>query len=58
MGDYSLSKRTDVYLQGAWMRVSGGKTDSIVDGGYVVGAEAPSSTSNQFILRAAMRHKF
>ena len=41
MADYSLSKRTDVYLQGA-----------------VVGTDGPSASSNQFAVRAAIRHKF
>ncbi|HGO6146943.1 TPA: porin, partial [Burkholderia cepacia] len=58
MADYSLSKRTDVYLQGAWQKVAGDKTGTAADGGYVVGTDGPSASSNQFAVRAAIRHKF
>ncbi|KVR11394.1 hypothetical protein WK09_21445 [Burkholderia ubonensis] len=58
MADYSLSKRTDVYLQGAWQKVAGDRTGTAADGGYVVGTDGPSSSSNQFAVRAAIRHKF
>jgi predicted porin len=58
MADYNLSKRTDVYLQGAWQKVAGDKTGTILDGGYVVGTDGPSASSNQFAVRAAIRHKF
>ncbi|CAN0625064.1 general bacterial porin, GBP family [Burkholderia multivorans] len=58
MADYNLSKRTDVYLQGAWQRVTGDKTGTVADGGYVVGTDGPSSSPNQFAVRAAIRHKF
>ncbi|ALK33385.1 porin [Burkholderia plantarii] len=58
MADYSLSKQTDVYLQGAWQRVGGDHAGSVVDGGYLVGTDGPSATSSQFSVRAAIRHKF
>ncbi|WP_246794233.1 porin [Burkholderia perseverans] len=58
MADYSLSKQTDVYLQGAWQRVGGDHAGSAVDGGYLVGTDGPSATSSQFSVRAAIRHKF
>lgn len=58
MADYSLSKQTDVYLQGAWQRVGGDHTGTAIDGGYLIGTDGPSATSSQFSVRAAIRHKF
>ncbi len=58
MADYSLSKQTDVYLQGAWQRVGGDHSGSVLDGGYLVGTEGPSASASQFSVRAAIRHKF
>ncbi|UVS98884.1 porin [Burkholderia glumae] len=58
MADYSLSKQTDVYLQGAWQRVGGDRTGTAVDGGYLIGTDGPSASSSQFSVRAAIRHKF
>ncbi|WP_434667415.1 porin [Paraburkholderia sp. A3BS-1L] len=58
MADYNLSKRTDVYLQGGYQHAGGDKTGTVLDVAYVPGADAVSSTSNQFVLRAAIRHKF
>ncbi|SAL81115.1 porin [Caballeronia arvi] len=58
MLDYNLSKRTDVYLQGAYQHAAGDKTGSVLDVAYVPGAADVSSTTNQFVLRAALRHKF
>jgi predicted porin len=58
MADYNLSKRTDVYVQGAFQHVAGDKTGTVLDVAYVPGADAVSSSSNQLVLRAAIRHKF
>ncbi|EBA50383.1 porin [Burkholderia pseudomallei] len=58
MADYSLSKRTDVYLQGAYQHVAGGKTGTALDDAYIPGADDASSTSNQLLVRAAIRHRF
>lgn len=58
MADYNLSKRTDVYVQGAYQHAAGDKTGTVLDVAYVPGAADVSSTSNQFVLRAAIRHKF
>ncbi|KAF1028833.1 MAG: Outer membrane porin protein [Burkholderia plantarii] len=58
MADYNLSKRTDVYLQGAYQFVGGGKTGSVLDVAYVPGASNVSSTGRQLVVRAAIRHKF
>ncbi|PRX19623.1 putative porin [Paraburkholderia sp. BL18I3N2] len=58
MADYFLSKRTDVYLQGAYQHVGGDTTGSVLDVAYVPGANGVSSTQNQLVVRAAIRHKF
>jgi len=58
MADYSFSKRTDVYIQGAYQRVAGGKTGTALDMADLPGAANASSTSSQFQVRAAIRHKF
>ncbi|MGF6955461.1 porin [Paraburkholderia youngii] len=58
MVDYNISKRTDVYLQGAFQFVAGDKTGSSLDQAYVPGAQDLSSTSRQVAVRAAIRHSF
>ncbi|MPW20395.1 Porin Gram-negative type [Paraburkholderia piptadeniae] len=58
MADYNLSKRTDVYVQGAYQHVGGDKTGTVLDVAYVPGADNVSSTENQFVARVALRHKF
>ena len=58
MADYNLSTRTDVYVQGAYQRVSGNSTQSILDNAFIPGTQAPSSTGTQLAVRVALRHKF
>ncbi|SIT41753.1 Porin [Paraburkholderia piptadeniae] len=62
IGDYFLSKRTDVYLLGAYQRAVGDATvASIAPDTYGAGGtSAPdaSTTKNQVLVRLAMRHKF
>lgn len=58
MADYNLSKRTDIYLQGAYQHVGGDKTKTVLDVAYVPGAAYVSSNSNQLVIRAGIRHKF
>lgn len=58
MADYNLSKRTDLYAQGAYQKVGGDKTGTVLDHAYIPGAGGVSSTTNQFAVRAAIRHKF
>jgi predicted porin len=59
MGDYTLSSRTDVYVQAMYQHVSGASTVAApLDGAFITGADAPSSTQNQFLGRIAMRHIF
>jgi len=59
--DYNLSKRTDLYLVGAWQKANG----QTVQSGVVVPAAASigsyginSGTSSQAIAIVGMRHKF
>ncbi|HEX3381869.1 MAG TPA: porin [Paraburkholderia sp.] len=58
MADYNLSKRTDVYVQGEYQRVTGSSTQSILDNAFIPGTQAPSSTGTQVAVRVALRHKF
>ncbi|RQZ06851.1 porin [Burkholderia sp. Bp9031] len=58
MADYSLSKRTDFYLQGAYQHAGGDATGSVLDVAYVPGASNVSSNGNQLVVRAAIRHRF
>jgi predicted porin len=58
MADYNLSKRTDFYVQGAYQKVAGDKTNSILDDAFIPSSDGPSSTSNQVLVRIAIRHRF
>ncbi|RKE38283.1 putative porin [Paraburkholderia sp. BL23I1N1] len=58
MADYNLSKRTDVYVQGAFQMIAGDTTGSALDQAYVPGAQDLSSSSRQLLVRAAIRHTF
>ncbi|SDG12374.1 porin [Paraburkholderia phenazinium] len=52
-GDYNLSKRTDVYLVGAWQRASGtGAVASVAD------YDSLSASNSQAIVSLGIRHKF
>ncbi|MGU7778716.1 porin [Burkholderia sp. PU8-34] len=57
IADYALSKRTDLYVEGAYQKASGISstgTAAVAD----IGNAGDSSTSNQTLVRVAMRHKF
>lgn len=61
--DYSLSKRTDVYLVGAYQHASGHQRDQnsgkVVDAGASVGSYGvQSASSSQEIVSLGIRHKF
>jgi predicted porin len=58
MADYNLSKRTDVYVQGAYQKVAGDQTGSSLDQAYVPGADGLSSSTKQLVARFGLRHKF
>ncbi|SDV51121.1 porin [Chitinasiproducens palmae] len=54
MTAYSLSKRTDVYLQGVYQRLSG---DDVFGGAGIYGV-GQSSTDRQVAVTAGVRHRF
>jgi predicted porin len=57
MVDYSLSKRTDLYVEGAYQKASGVSSTgaaAVAD----IGNAGDSSNSHQTLLRAGIRHKF
>jgi predicted porin len=57
LADYSLSKRTDVYVEGAFQKASGTSstgTAAVAD----IGNLGDSSNSRQAVARVALRHKF
>ncbi|MGF6508398.1 porin [Paraburkholderia sp. 32] len=58
MADYSLSKRTDVYVQSAYQHVGGDRTGSALDFAFVPVADDVSSNRNQVVARVGLRHKF
>jgi predicted porin len=57
MADYSLSRRTDFYLQGTWQGVST-SSNSPLGVAWINGVSAPSSTSNQVEATVGLRHRF
>jgi predicted porin len=59
MTDYNLSGRTDVYVQGLYQHASGGGAVSApLNTAFITGADAPSSSANQFLARVGIRHTF
>ncbi|MGH8783169.1 porin [Paraburkholderia sp.] len=57
MLNYSLSKRTVIYVEGAWQHTNG-KTGTDLDAAHIVGADDLSSTGNQMVYRIAMTQHF
>jgi predicted porin len=57
MADYSLSKRTSVYVQGAWQHANS-NTGTGLDQPQIVGSDGPSTSKNQFVGRVALVQKF
>ncbi|CAG9262966.1 porin [Burkholderia cepacia] len=53
--DYALSKRTDVYVQGVYQRVS---ADGLGIGAYINGIDGASSNNKQIAVTAGLRHRF
>lgn len=58
MAQYLLSKRTSVYTQLVYQKVSGGNTGTPIDTAFIPGAAAPSSNSHQMVARIGMTHSF
>jgi general bacterial porin, GBP family len=55
LADYYLSKRTDIYLQGEYQHV---RKDGIVGLGAEINTFKPSSSPNQTVVTAGIRHRF
>jgi len=58
MVDYYLSKRTDVYIQGAYQQVVDGNTGTFLDNALILGSAGSSSTNKQAIVRVGLKHAF
>ncbi len=58
MADYAISKRTDIYIQGAFQKITGDSTGSSLDQAYIPGAADLSGNSRQVMGRVGIRHKF
>ncbi|KVL46543.1 hypothetical protein WT01_36320 [Burkholderia cepacia] len=57
MLNYNLSKRTSVYVQGAYQRATG-STGTDFDVANIVGSASASSGRNQVVSRLGMMHRF
>ncbi|HZZ05004.1 porin [Paraburkholderia sp.] len=58
MAEYFLSKRTGLYSQVVYQRLSGGTTGTALDTAYIPGAASVSSNSHQIVARVAITHSF
>lgn len=58
MAEYLLSKRTGIYAQVVYQKLSGGTTDTVFDTALVPGAAGASSNSHQVVARVAVTHAF
>jgi predicted porin len=56
-GDYSLSKRTDVYVEGVYQHASG-ELGNFGANVAAINTLAPSSTGNQVAATVGLRHRF
>jgi predicted porin len=54
---YSLSKRTQVYVQGAYQHTNG-STGTDLDSAHIVGSADVSSSGNQTVVRLGIQHHF
>jgi general bacterial porin, GBP family len=55
--DYSLGKRTDVYLEGVYQHVHGAPAGSVL-GDAMINTLSPSSTGTQVAVTVGLRHLF
>lgn len=55
--DYSLSKRTDLYLEGVYQHVHGAPAGSTI-GEAMINTLSPSSTGTQVAVTVGMRRQF
>ncbi|WP_408585779.1 porin [Paraburkholderia bannensis] len=59
MLDYDLSKRTSLYMQGAWQHVVSAHTGTDFDEAQIVDASAGASSGvNQMVYRVGIMHRF
>jgi predicted porin len=56
-GDYSLSKRTDVYLEGVFQHASG-ELGNLGANVASINTLSPSTSANQTVVAVGMRHRF
>jgi predicted porin len=58
MAQYSLSKRTSVYTQAVYQKLSAGNTGTSLDTAFIPGAAGASSNAHQVVARVGMTHSF
>ena len=57
IADYNLSKRTDVYIAGTYMKVNG-NSGTALDKAYMTASDDSSSGREQVMARIGLRHTF
>ncbi len=58
MAQYYLSKRTTLYTQYVYQRVSGGTTESALDQALIPGTSGAASGGTQMLVRVGINHAF
>ncbi|MCO1382813.1 porin [Burkholderia multivorans] len=58
MAQYLLSKRTSIYSQYVYQRVSGGTTQSALDTAFIPGTAGAASGQSQMVVRLGINHQF
>jgi predicted porin len=58
MGQYWLSKRTGLYTQVVYQKLSSGKSGTPIDTAFIPGAAGPSSNTHQMVARVGLTHSF
>ncbi|MDE1180387.1 porin [Paraburkholderia sp.] len=58
MAEYLLSKRTALYTQFVYQKLSGGTTGTVFDTAYITGSADVSSNSHQMVARVGISHSF
>jgi GBP family porin len=57
LSDYSLSKRTDIYLEGVYQHVNGA-SGTVLNGALINGIGTQSATNTQVAVTAGIRTRF
>ncbi|MGA7813595.1 MAG: porin, partial [Caballeronia sp.] len=55
--DYSVSKRTDFYVEGVYQHASGAQGETVLSQA-TINTLSPSSTGSQLAVTVGMRHQF